>query len=80
SGFLGSHIMSQLLAQGIYTVRATARSARKLQAIFPNAEKNDLEVVQIPSLTSDFSDTLKGVTAVVHSASPGSLKDDTSKE
>ncbi|THU91442.1 hypothetical protein K435DRAFT_626118, partial [Dendrothele bispora CBS 962.96] len=82
TGFLGSHIISQLLSQGTYVVRAVARSASKLQAIFPDADKNDLEVVQIPSLTSDFSDALKGVlsTAVVHSASPGYLRDANSKE
>ncbi|THU89641.1 NAD(P)-binding protein, partial [Dendrothele bispora CBS 962.96] len=79
SGFLGSHIVSQLLAQGKYTVRAVARSAGKIRKIFPNAG-NKLEVVELPTLTSDFTDALKGVTAVVHSASPSYLTGVSGKE
>ncbi|THU95299.1 NAD(P)-binding protein [Dendrothele bispora CBS 962.96] len=74
TGFLGSHIISQLLAQGSYTVRAVARSANKLKSIFPNASVDQLQVIEIPTLTSDFTDALKNVTAVVHAASP--IKDE----
>ncbi|KAK7457029.1 hypothetical protein VKT23_010332 [Stygiomarasmius scandens] len=80
TGFLGSHIVSQLLAQDKYIVRAVARSANKLRAIFPNAEKDELEIVEIPTLTSDFSDALKGIEAVVHTASPVFLKGESGRE
>ncbi|THU95301.1 NAD(P)-binding protein, partial [Dendrothele bispora CBS 962.96] len=70
TGFLGSHIISQLLAQGTYTIRAVARSTNKLKSIFPNAGIDQLQVIEIPTLTSDFTDALKNVTAVVHAASP----------
>jgi nucleoside-diphosphate-sugar epimerase len=79
TGFLGSHVIDKLLVDDKYIVRGIARSASKLQAIFPNAG-SDLEVVEIPSLTSDFTDAFKGVSAVVHVASPGFLKGETSKE
>ncbi|KAK7441981.1 hypothetical protein VKT23_016259 [Stygiomarasmius scandens] len=80
TGFLGSHIISQLLAQDTYTIRAVARSANKLRAIFPDAGEDKLQVVEIPTLTSDFSDALKGVKAVVHSASPVYLKGESGQE
>ncbi|KAK7457026.1 hypothetical protein VKT23_010329 [Stygiomarasmius scandens] len=80
TGFLGSHIISQLLAQDKYTIRAVARSDSKLRAIFPDAPKDKLEIVELPTLTSDFSDALKGVEAVVHSASPAYLKGENGKE
>ncbi|KAE9389989.1 NAD(P)-binding protein [Gymnopus androsaceus JB14] len=69
TGFLGAHLISQLLEKG-YTVRATARSTSKLQSIFPKASPEQLEVVEAPTLTSDHSAALKGVDALIHSASP----------
>ncbi|KAE9398644.1 NAD(P)-binding protein [Gymnopus androsaceus JB14] len=69
TGFLGAHLISQLLEKG-YTVRATARSASKLQSIFPKVSPEQLEVVEVPTLTSDHSAALKGVDALIHSASP----------
>ncbi|KAJ4479309.1 hypothetical protein J3R30DRAFT_3477471 [Lentinula aciculospora] len=69
TGFLGAHIISQLLEKG-YTVRATARSTSKLQSIFPKATAEQLQIVQVPTLTSDHSAALKGVDALIHSASP----------
>ncbi|KAJ3776659.1 hypothetical protein FB446DRAFT_601203, partial [Lentinula raphanica] len=65
TGFIGSHVVTQLLAKG-YRVRAAARSAPKLQKIFPNA--SNLEIVEIPTLTSDYTESLKGVDAVIHMA------------
>ncbi|KAE9401223.1 hypothetical protein BT96DRAFT_818148, partial [Gymnopus androsaceus JB14] len=65
TGFVGSHIITQLLAKG-YRVRAAARSASKLQGIFPDAPA--LEVVEMPTLLSDYSENLKDVDAVIHVA------------
>ncbi|KAJ3833665.1 hypothetical protein F5878DRAFT_632367 [Lentinula raphanica] len=69
TGFLGAHLISQLLEKG-YTVRATARSTSKLRAIFPKATAEQLQIVEVPTLTSDHSAALKGVDALIHSASP----------
>ncbi|KAJ4463386.1 hypothetical protein C8J55DRAFT_567638 [Lentinula edodes] len=57
--FLREHLISQLLEKG-YTVRATARSTAKLQAIFPQAT-----TAQLKTRTA-----LKGAEALIHSASP----------
>ncbi|KAJ4487790.1 hypothetical protein J3R30DRAFT_849565 [Lentinula aciculospora] len=65
TGFLGSHVVAQLLEKG-YRVRAAARSATKQQRIFPNT--STLEVVEMPTLTSDYAECLKGVDAVIHMA------------
>ncbi|THU82068.1 NAD(P)-binding protein [Dendrothele bispora CBS 962.96] len=80
TGFVGSHVISQLLAQNVYTVRAVARSASKLRAIFPDSESDgtagrrlassNFEAVEIPSLTSDYTEALKNVQSVIHIASP----------
>ncbi|KAJ4485291.1 hypothetical protein J3R30DRAFT_3696628 [Lentinula aciculospora] len=69
TGFLGAHVISQLLKNG-YTVRATARSASKLRAIFPQATSERLQIIEVSALTSDHSAALKGVDALIHSASP----------
>ncbi|KAJ3768302.1 hypothetical protein FB446DRAFT_707109 [Lentinula raphanica] len=69
TGFLGAHIVSQLLEKG-YTVRATTRTSSKLQAIFPKATAEQLQIVEVPTLTSDHSAALKGVDALIHAASP----------
>ncbi|KAK7449320.1 hypothetical protein VKT23_013463 [Stygiomarasmius scandens] len=68
TGLTGSHIIAQLLEQGQYQVRGVARSASKLKNIFPNAGPS-LEIVERPTLTSDYTDALKGVYAVIHVAS-----------
>ncbi|KAJ4476791.1 hypothetical protein C8R41DRAFT_773286, partial [Lentinula lateritia] len=65
TGFIGSHVVAQLLDKG-YRVRAAARSAAKLQRIFPDA--SHLEAVEIPTLTSDYTKYLKGVDVVIHMA------------
>ncbi|KAH7881558.1 hypothetical protein F5879DRAFT_1023374 [Lentinula edodes] len=68
TGFLGTHIISQLLEKG-YIVRATARSPSKLQTIFPEATSEQVQVIAVPSLTVDHSTALKEVDALIHSAS-----------
>ncbi|KAJ4481272.1 hypothetical protein J3R30DRAFT_3700970 [Lentinula aciculospora] len=65
TGFLGSHVVLQLLEKG-YRVRVAARSVTKQQGIFPNTPT--LEVVEMPTLTSDYTESLKGVDAVIHTA------------
>ncbi|KAJ3858447.1 hypothetical protein EV359DRAFT_7934, partial [Lentinula novae-zelandiae] len=65
TGFIGSHVVAQLLDKG-YRVRAAARSAAKLQRIFPDA--SHLEAVEVPTLTSDYTKYLKGVDVVIHMA------------
>ncbi|KIK63277.1 hypothetical protein GYMLUDRAFT_196905 [Collybiopsis luxurians FD-317 M1] len=69
TGFLGAHIVSQLLEEG-YFVRATVRSTSKLQSIFPQATSEQLQIVEVPSLTSDHSLALEGIDALIHTASP----------
>jgi len=72
----GSHIIFQLLEQGQYQVRGVARSASKLQSIFPNG----LEIVERPTLTSDYIDMLEGVCAVIHVASATCVNGATGEE
>jgi len=71
SGFLGSHIVDQLLQSG-YRVRAAARPSKveQLRSGYITYGKN-FEVVAIPDIASDqFPEALKGVHAVIHAASP----------
>uniref|UniRef100_A0A0W0FT74 NAD-dependent epimerase/dehydratase domain-containing protein n=1 Tax=Moniliophthora roreri TaxID=221103 RepID=A0A0W0FT74_MONRR len=69
TGFIGSHIVSQLLEKNI-KVRAVVRSTSKVKTIFPNAG-SQLDIVELPSLLDDHTEALKGVTAVIHTAVPG---------
>ncbi|THU91393.1 NAD(P)-binding protein [Dendrothele bispora CBS 962.96] len=80
TGFLGSHVVSQLLAQNIYTIRAAVRSPSKLRAMFPDASEDSLLVGEISDLTSDLSGVLRGVSAVIHTASPLYFKGESSKD
>ncbi|KAF8828467.1 hypothetical protein HHX47_DHR3000261 [Lentinula edodes] len=71
SGFLGSHILIQLLERG-YHVRAAVRE-KKAAHFKQDYErfKDQLEVVAIADIATDqFSDALKGVKAVIHTAAP----------
>ncbi|ESK91330.1 3-beta hydroxysteroid dehydrogenase isomerase family protein [Moniliophthora roreri MCA 2997] len=68
TGFVGSHIVSQLLAKGV-KVRAIVRSASKAKTIFPNAG-SQLDIVELASLLDDHTEALKGVSAVIHTAVP----------
>ena len=78
TGFIGSHIVSQLLAKNI-KVRAVVRSATKVKTIFPDAG-SQLEIVELPSLLEDHTEALKGVSAVIHTAFPAFFKGATSEE
>ncbi|KIK69243.1 hypothetical protein GYMLUDRAFT_35309 [Collybiopsis luxurians FD-317 M1] len=71
SGFLGSHILLQLLEKG-YHVRATVRE-KKAAKFKLNYERfgNHLEVVPISDIAVDqVPDRLKGVKALIHTAAP----------
>ncbi|KAG6872640.1 hypothetical protein C0995_008071 [Termitomyces sp. Mi166 len=71
SGFLGSHIVLQLLNKG-YNVRAAARGPR-VSELAESYEKfgNRFSTVAISDISTDqFPDALKGVDAVIHTAAP----------
>ncbi|KAF9011639.1 NAD(P)-binding protein [Hymenopellis radicata] len=72
TGFIGFHILSQLLEAG-YPVRAAARGRKVLQlrtALAKYAENGKLQVVDIPDLfTPSLSNALQGVYGIVHVAS-----------
>ncbi|KAJ3804770.1 hypothetical protein EV368DRAFT_87595 [Lentinula lateritia] len=65
TGFLGAHLISQLPEKG-HTVCATARSTAKL----PQATTAQLEILEVPTLTSDHTAASKGAEALIHFASP----------
>lgn len=70
SGFLGSHIVEQLLSRG-YRVRVSARG--KKAAILRTAYSGNaaVEVFEISDIIHDqFPEALQGVDAVIHAASP----------
>ncbi|CAK5277941.1 unnamed protein product [Mycena citricolor] len=71
SGFLGSHVVHQLLEKG-YRVRAAARGAKAdaLKAVY--ADYGDrVEIVKITDIAHDqFPEQLAGVDAIMHLASP----------
>ncbi|PIL25659.1 hypothetical protein GSI_11409 [Ganoderma sinense ZZ0214-1] len=70
SGFIGSHVVVQLLDAG-YRVKGTARGA-KLDLLREHFKANPkFEAVQIDDIVSgDFATALKDVNAVIHVASP----------
>ncbi|KAF9010678.1 hypothetical protein BDQ17DRAFT_1322478 [Cyathus striatus] len=70
TGFLGSHVVDQLLKQG-YHVRAAARGekAKTLPSVYAN--NPNLEVVEISDIArGDFGEALQGIDGVIHVASP----------
>ncbi|TFY57329.1 hypothetical protein EVJ58_g7085 [Rhodofomes roseus] len=69
SGFIGSHVVVQLLEAG-YRVRGTARGAKLdvLRSAFTNTNFEGTAIDDIA--TSDFTSALQGVDAVIHVASP----------
>ncbi|KAG6834361.1 hypothetical protein H0H93_010089, partial [Arthromyces matolae] len=78
SGFLGSHIVLQLLNKG-YHVRAAARGPRVAELI-SNYEKfgAQFSAIEVRDLTTDqFPEALEGVDAVIHAAAPLPGKEDT---
>ncbi|KAJ7616178.1 hypothetical protein DFH06DRAFT_1239342 [Mycena polygramma] len=71
SGFLGSHVLLQLLEKG-YRVRAVARGAKAdgLQSTYASYGDR-VEVVKIADIAHDqFPEALVGVDAIIHLASP----------
>ncbi|KZO94396.1 NAD(P)-binding protein [Calocera viscosa TUFC12733] len=73
NGFLALHIVKQLLEQG-YSVRGTVRSASKGEWIkikFSSfGTKFDYSIVEDITKEGAFDDAIKGVDAVLHTASP----------
>lgn len=83
NGLIASHIVDQLLLFG-YAVRGTVRAHKRtawltplFRARHPNAK---LELVEVPDITAEgcYSDALKGVSAVIHTAAINILADDPS--
>ncbi|KAJ3789543.1 hypothetical protein GGU11DRAFT_740932 [Lentinula aff. detonsa] len=70
NGFLGAHIVKEALDSG-YIVRGTVRSAQKAEELKKIFTSDKFETAIVPDLiTSDYTEALKDVTAVIHSASP----------
>jgi nucleoside-diphosphate-sugar epimerase len=77
NGFLGSHILKQLLPHADVTVRAVVRSAAKIDAVkLDFGSYDNLDFVIVPDITAPqaFDDALTNTsvpfTTVIHSASP----------
>ncbi|SJK98679.1 uncharacterized protein ARMOST_01948 [Armillaria ostoyae] len=73
TGFIGFHILSQLLDNG-YSVRAAARG-KKIdllnKALSANYSSDRFEVVEVADIaSSDLSEHLKGVDGIIHAAAP----------
>ncbi|KAI2472615.1 NAD(P)-binding protein [Annulohypoxylon bovei var. microspora] len=75
NGFIGSHIADQILQHG-YRVRGTVRSASRDQWVKEHFEKKygpgNFELVEVPDMVASgaFDDAVKGVSGVVHVATP----------
>ncbi|KAJ8489631.1 hypothetical protein ONZ51_g2814 [Trametes cubensis] len=71
NGYLGAHIVDQLVKTG-YRVRGTVRSGKLDLARESNAMYGkDVEIVAADDLAfGDFTEALKGVDAVIHAAAP----------
>jgi len=72
NGFLATHVVAQSLAAG-YAVRGTVRSEKKGKIIQEKyaqlGDKLDIAIVE-DLVTADLTETLKGIAAVIHVASP----------
>ncbi|KAK3387827.1 putative aldehyde reductase 2 [Podospora didyma] len=83
TGFLGSHVVKQLLDRG-YRVRGTVRSFPAAQWLIasdpfqPYAASGQLTLVQVPDLGADhaFDEAVRGVSAIAHIASTVDLSPD----
>ncbi|KAI9508891.1 NAD-P-binding protein [Russula earlei] len=71
SGFVGSHVVDELLRNG-YSVRGTVRSQNVARVSKSYASFGDRFATAVIDdlITSDLSDAVKGVDAVIHVASP----------
>ncbi|KAI9453407.1 NAD-P-binding protein [Lactarius psammicola] len=71
SGFVGSHVVSELLREG-YTVKGAVRShnVTRVNKSYESFGDRFSATVIDDLVTSDFSDAVKGVDAIIHVASP----------
>ncbi|KZP19338.1 NAD(P)-binding protein [Athelia psychrophila] len=69
TGFLAQHVVAATLNAG-FRVRGTIRSASKANGLLEKFPKNFETVVVQDVATSDLTDVVKGVTYVLHTASP----------
>ncbi|KZP19343.1 NAD(P)-binding protein [Athelia psychrophila] len=69
TGFLAQHVVAATLNAG-FRVRGTIRSASKANGLLEKFPKNFETVVVQDVATSDLTDVIKGVTYVLHTASP----------
>ncbi|KAF7343172.1 Ketoreductase azaE [Mycena venus] len=82
NGFVGCYVVHNLLERG-YFVRGTVRSAEKgkyLSRLFePYGHR--FELVVVPDITKEgaFNEAVKGMTAILHTASPFNFKSDDPK-
>jgi len=73
SGYIGSWVLAHLLEEG-YKVRAAVRPSKveSIKRTYANAI-HQLEVAEVEDMTtSDYSEAFKGVSALIHTASPTS--------
>jgi len=77
TGFVGAHIVDELLRRGL-KVRLAARSKAKAEQMLQDRAQyaDRLDFVQIGDLTQPgvFNEAVKGVDAIVHTASPVTLE------
>ncbi|KAK0470563.1 hypothetical protein IW261DRAFT_1008152 [Armillaria novae-zelandiae] len=72
TGFLGSHVVIKALESG-YSVRGTVRSPSKAKEVrtFWSSYGDRFDTAIVPDLIDgDFTEALKGISAVIHVASP----------
>ncbi|KAJ3781907.1 hypothetical protein GGU10DRAFT_365238 [Lentinula aff. detonsa] len=71
TGYLGSHILNQLLAKGYHVkVAIREKKASQFKQLY-ESHQSQLEVVIIDDIsTSQFPEALKGVKAIIHTAAP----------
>ena len=74
SGFIGSHVVDQLLRLG-YRVRGTVRSAAKADWVKAHFEKEypgQIELIEVPDMGADgaFDEAVKGCSGFIHVATP----------
>ncbi|EKM58464.1 uncharacterized protein PHACADRAFT_89984 [Phanerochaete carnosa HHB-10118-sp] len=83
TGYIGAHIVDILLRRGL-RVRGTARSQHKvdemLRARPQYAERLDFVLVKDLTEPGGFDDAVKGVDAIIHTASPVTLSEDLDRE
>ncbi|CAD6885987.1 unnamed protein product [Tilletia laevis] len=74
TGYIGAHVALELLQHG-YRVRGTVRSQKKFDQLVAKSEfaryRDHFEAVVVEDLvTGDFSEAMRGVEVVIHTASP----------